>query len=342
MYIQFLILIIIILLLCKLYNNNTVYEQFTNDILVPIDIVYTWVDGSDLKWNKTKNKYINIFSINKDSNINNRFNDNNELKYSLRSIYKYANWINNIYIVVADGQKPKWLNTNHNKIHLINHSDIIDKKYLPTFNSHVIEHNIYKIPNLTENFLYFNDDFFLGNYIKPNDIMYNNRIGYYFYDNRKTCKQFGNTINNEIGFKSAWKNNNKLIKLLDKKLININCPWHQGVLCKKSIFVELNNKYSKIIYEVLNNKFRSVNDIAPIGLSLYYGLFKNKYKINRNLNSIYIEFNKSNTFINKLNKINHNKPHFFCINDLGSNTKNMLLLNNFFKYKFPNKSPYEL
>lgn len=350
--IRFFLICIFIILISIIYKFYNIYvlsknENFinNNNVSVPIDIVYTWVDGNDMNWLNNKNKYLKYVS-NYDGNINNRFNDNNELKYSLRSIYKYANWINNIYIVVADGQKPKWLNTNHNKIHLINHSEIIDKEYLPTFNSHVIEHNLYKIPNLSENFLYFNDDFFLGNYIKKKDIMYNDNIGYYLtkkkYGNKNSsCKYISEVTNNEIGFVSAWKNNNKLIKLLDEKLYNINCPWHQGVLCKKSIFVEINYKYKNIINKVLNNKFRSIDDIAPIGLSLFYGLYKKKYIINTKISNRYVPLNKSKNFIYYLNSILYNRPKFFCINDIGTNDTNIKYMNDFFELYFKDKCPYE-
>ena len=85
----------------------------------PIDLVYTWVDGSDKKWLDKKNKYSkNISSV--EDNI--RYTNIDELKYSLRSVYKYANWVSNIYIVVDDDQKPEWLNIDNSKMHLIKHT----------------------------------------------------------------------------------------------------------------------------------------------------------------------------------------------------------------------------
>lgn len=44
----------------------------------------------------------------------------------------------------------------------MDHREIIDHDYLPTFNSHVIEANLHKIPNLSEHFIYFNDDVFVA------------------------------------------------------------------------------------------------------------------------------------------------------------------------------------
>ena len=46
----------------------------------------------------------------------NRYRDSDELRYSLRSIAKYAPWIRNIYMVSAN-QVPKWLNTKAEHLH---------------------------------------------------------------------------------------------------------------------------------------------------------------------------------------------------------------------------------
>eukprot|EP00505_MAST-04D_sp_SCG-Rhode-Island_P006023 Stramenopile-MAST_4_protein_6023 len=37
----------------------------------------------------------------------NRYRDNQELKYSFRSLFKYAPWVRNIYLVTS-GQVPNW------------------------------------------------------------------------------------------------------------------------------------------------------------------------------------------------------------------------------------------
>ena len=58
----------------------------------------------------------------------------------------------------------EWLNTKHPKLNIVCHEDFIPQKFLPTFNSHTIEWNFHRIPGLTEQFVYFNDDMFL---LKP-------------------------------------------------------------------------------------------------------------------------------------------------------------------------------
>ncbi|MDR2526969.1 MAG: Stealth CR1 domain-containing protein, partial [Rickettsiales bacterium] len=130
-----------------------------------VDLVYTWVDGNDPVWQKERNKF---FLINKRDFHKSRFRDNNELKYSLRSVSKFASFINNIFIVTHK-QKPSFLNLSHPKIHIIDHSQILPSEAIPNYNSIAIEMCIDNIPNLQEKYIYFNDDFFFGNYVKSSD-----------------------------------------------------------------------------------------------------------------------------------------------------------------------------
>lgn len=132
-----------------------------------IDMVYLWVDGSDQRWIAKKNLYLP-----KDRQLpleiagDCRFVEHDELKYSLRSLEKFAGWVNHIYIV-TDGQVPTWLDRLHPKITIIDHKQIIPEGYLPTFNSVVLEFYLHKIPGLSEHFLYANDDMLFGREVAP-------------------------------------------------------------------------------------------------------------------------------------------------------------------------------
>ena len=88
-----------------------------------------------------------------------RYRDYNTLKYLLRGIDKYLPWIRNLYIIVEqESQIPKWL--NRDKVKIIYHKDIIPEKLLPTYNSGTIEMYLKNIPELSEYFIYGNDDMF--------------------------------------------------------------------------------------------------------------------------------------------------------------------------------------
>ncbi len=66
------------------------FPIFEKDIL--IDVVYTWVNGSDPEFIRQLFKYL----PNNEYHQPQRYIENHEIKYSLRSIEKYAPWVRDI------------------------------------------------------------------------------------------------------------------------------------------------------------------------------------------------------------------------------------------------------
>lgn len=131
-----------------------------------IDLVYLWVDGDDPKWLEKKQRFTGKLPDNSEENSKGRYINNDELKYSLRSVEKYVPWIRRIYIV-TDNQCPDWLDRNHPRIRIVDHTEILPEKALPCFNSSVIEYFLYKVPGLAEHFLFANDDMFFNKPLSP-------------------------------------------------------------------------------------------------------------------------------------------------------------------------------
>jgi hypothetical protein len=131
-----------------------------------IDIVYLWVDGNDPVWRRKRQTSLiqlssqNQSSIAKYGNVEGRFRDNDELRYSLRALERYFPDCGHVYII-TDAQKPAWLQ-NSAQISIIDHKDLIPANKLPTFDSANIESYIHHIPNLSERYFYLNDDVFFG------------------------------------------------------------------------------------------------------------------------------------------------------------------------------------
>lgn len=99
----------------------------------------------------------------------NRFEDNEELRYSLRSLEQYAPWVRRIFLV-TNGQIPHWLNLDHPRLTIVTHQDIFpNASHLPTFSSPAIESHIHRIPGLSDHFLYLNDDVMLMQDVWPED-----------------------------------------------------------------------------------------------------------------------------------------------------------------------------
>ena len=139
-------------------------EPTVSECRFPVDVVYTWVDGTDPAWNAAREQRlagITGTAQTRESSGQARFFDRDELRYSFRSIHLFAPWVRRIHLVTA-GQVPDWLDTDHPMVNLVDHTDILPADGLPTFNSHAIETSLHTIEGLAEHFVYFNDDFFLG------------------------------------------------------------------------------------------------------------------------------------------------------------------------------------
>jgi hypothetical protein len=106
-----------------------------------------------------------------DTMSSNRYRDSEELRYSLRSLIKYAPWIHRIYLV-TDNQIPYWLNIDTNRLTVVSHESIFaNKSHLPVFSSPAIEANLHNIPGLSKYFIYFNDDVMVGSPVVPDDFL---------------------------------------------------------------------------------------------------------------------------------------------------------------------------
>ena len=329
-----------------------------------IDIVVTWVDSEDLNWYNEKNKYLGNTGINKIMNSDERYRNWNLIKYWFRGVERYAPWVNKIFFV-TEGHLPEWLNTNHEKLVLVKHSDFIDQEFLPTYNSNVIELSLHKITGgLSENFVLFNDDMFLMNPTTQKD---------FFEDGLpKDIGVFSPIVPNYGGIASIVLNNLEVInKYFNKKSVLdvagkkffklfygkhliknfVALLWkpvlgfydyHIPISHKKSVFKLLENQEKQLFLDTYKNKFRSKDEINH-WLMRYWNLCSGDF-IPRNINfGRYYEISNSN--IELRNILMKDKCKVICVNDSTDienfeETKKEIL--EIFEEKFPNKSKYEL
>ncbi len=139
----------------------------------PIDIVYLWVNGNDANWRaKRRNAAQKLSPSALDDmavygNVEGRFRDNDELRYSLRALEAFFPSHGHIYIV-TDQQTPEWLHAAPG-LTVVDHRDLIPAAHLPMFDSGNIESYIHRIPNLSERYFYLNDDVFFGAPVQVSD-----------------------------------------------------------------------------------------------------------------------------------------------------------------------------
>jgi len=153
--------------------NNSHSGSTPMSINEPIDIVYTWVDGKNPVFRQEQCHCL-AEHPGRPSEITSPklFHDNQELRFSLRSMETFAPWVRKVFLVTNGQPPPSWIRKDHPKLNLVTHRDIFpDPDCLPTFNSNAIELNLHRIKGLSRRFLYFNDDVFLGRPITPRDFL---------------------------------------------------------------------------------------------------------------------------------------------------------------------------
>uniref|UniRef100_A0A8C5DXN8 N-acetylglucosamine-1-phosphotransferase subunits alpha/beta n=1 Tax=Gouania willdenowi TaxID=441366 RepID=A0A8C5DXN8_GOUWI len=145
-----------------------------------------------------------------------RFEDNEELRYSLRSVEQHAPWVRHIFIV-TNGQIPSWLNLDNPRVSVVSHQDIfLNHSHLPTFSSPSIETHIHRIPGLSQKFIYLNDDVMFGKDVWPDD----------FYSHSKGQKVYLTwpVPNCAEGCPGSWIKDG----YCDKACNNSACDWDGG------------------------------------------------------------------------------------------------------------------
>lgn len=307
-----------------------------------IDAVYLWVDDSDPVWRKKKNHYSsnseNMYAAVHEC----RFRDNNELRFSLRSLEKYAPWINNVFLI-TDDQKPSWV--NEKEIHIIDHKEIFpDWTALPNFNSNAIELCSHRIKNLSEHYMLFNDDFILGNAVYPD----------YFF--------------NKDGTPISWvvkKTSSKITKsshdYYTKQIIEekMSVPFlfkvrHYPKAFTKTIMQGIWEEFDDEIRLTLSHRFRSNTDIRIITLFPHFAYYNNLNEIVP-INKIIPTFRHfgvklphigaslgDKNFRRKLFTAKYFKPLTMCFNDApkASDYERTLLIDTY-KKMLPDKSRFE-
>ena len=133
----------------------------------PIDVVITWVDGNDPVLNAKRALYIQPEQANeKKIAAPTRYANNGEIYWCVRSVNKFMPWVRRIFLV-TDGQDPHV--ESRIPLEIVDHSVIFRgyEQYLPTFCSVSIEAMMWRIPGLSEHFIYINDDFMICRPVTP-------------------------------------------------------------------------------------------------------------------------------------------------------------------------------
>lgn len=295
-------------------------ESADNIVNFPIDVVVTWVDSSDQAWSEKRDKYKHLATgLHQDAASNARFQSRDELRYCLRSVYYFAKFVRNIYLV-TDDQAPRWLDLTDQRIKIIPHKEIFpDNSDLPVFNSHAIEANLHRIEGLSENFIYLNDDVFLWNKCRPTDFFdYSGGANIEF-------EKFPNIYGESLASVPAWRtsaiNVNKL--MIERFGAAIYKPHlHIPFSMKRSVMEQIWSEFPDAMKKVSKSRFRSHEDISPA--SFFYPTFAYLTGAARVGSTKSIRTSLGRADFRKIieNAIQDPDMKFLCINDDDSKTAN--------------------
>jgi hypothetical protein len=308
----------------------------------PIDVVYTWVDGSDPHWLRQRASFSDQPYHEEAANAA-RYLSRDELRYSLRSLHLYAPWVRTIYLVTAD-QTPAWLNTDHPQIRVVSHKEIFkDPSALPTFNSHAIESQLHHIDGLSEHFLYFNDDVMLGREIFPQHFFLPNGLGKFYLSS--ALVPFGDPSPEDPPVAAAGKNNRRLIAerfgdTIFRKMKHVPHALHRSVLD------EIEAEFPEEHRRTAASRFRSVTDVSVTSsLHHYYAFHTQRSFPGEGLVYRYCDVGKPNVERVLGRLLAERDAHVFCLNDTTSTeadvSRQQSLMSRFLDEYFPVPSPYE-
>lgn len=325
-----------------------------------MDFVITWVDGADESWIEEKNKYLDNGMRQSAA----QYREWGLLKYWFRTVEKYAPWVEKIYFVTC-GQKPEWLNEDNPKLKLVNHKEFIPAEYLPTFSSHTIELNLHRIEGLSEKFVYFNDDMYLGASVKGTDF-FNGDLPKFVGVMSNLIPSipsdpFIHFLSNNISVINAHFNKRGVLKRNFFKWYNIkygkgfykniylsavskftgfyNC--HNPSSMLKSVFCEVWEKEFELLDKTCKNKFRQLSDVNQYVMS-YYAACLGKFSPASPKESAFFTVGESDERI--YNAFKTQKYKQLCINDNVGNIDfdfEKEKINSMMQSLFPEKSSFE-
>lgn len=305
-----------------------------------IDIVIPFYNDSDSIWREILHKHMSEEGSSDRQVVGEeRYRDWENFKYWFRGVEENCEWVNKVFLLVAsESQVPEWLDRDNPKLRIVLHKEFIPEELLPTFNASTIEVFISRIEDLSDNYVYCNDDYFFMNPTRAG-MFFVDEYPVYQYGERELEKldtsgedgTFYQTLNNGMD--------------LQVRICGDKAHWyaidHLPVSHKKDFEKEiLDEYYDDFIKANSTSRFRSRNNYCSHVFVCLYKDLKPYYKFNTYRNSSYVSVRKDTNFED------YKYYDMVCFNDTQLlnqedfiDVKNRML--DFLEKKFPYKSTFE-
>jgi len=273
----------------NLNRVQQLWENIPSDVLpvgVPekLDVVYTWV-RNDEAFAKMRHAEQEKASGIKKTMPAHRFNDHGELQLSVSCLLKHSrDLIRNIYIVTIRPQVPEFmlqegtreadriLKPEYADVIKIVHHDEFFPSYVktPCFNSNVIEAELWRIPGLTDKFLYSNDDFITPGPLTHRDlftpdgqmIMHIDPSEFYLPGYHSIRKYIGDDISKSRYRTAERFPLNDVLKISGTNINDLGSWSHVIIVVDKQIVENLYKDHEKDMIQNSALNFRTANDLV--------------------------------------------------------------------------------
>ena len=235
-----------------------------------IDAVITWVDGSDQEYKKKIEKHLTT-----STNYKKQYLQANEIEYCVKSILKFAPFIRKIFIV-TDNQKPSFSSLENliasNKVKVVDHKEIFKgyEKYLPTFNIRSIDAVLHRIEDLSEMFVYFNDDVFLVDkiceedwFVKDKAVLMGKWARSYSIN---PLKVLSGKLKKTLGLRPSFNASQSKAANISGFKKEYFKSYHTARPQIKSVIKEFYHKNPKYLTDQIKYRFRNYNQYMPYSL----------------------------------------------------------------------------
>jgi len=316
-------------------------EATVLDCRFPIDAVYTWVDGSDPAWNAAREARLAELPASahrKEASGRARFVSRDELRYSMRSLHLFAPWLRTIHVVTA-GQVPPWL-TEDPRVRIVDHSEILPSEALPTFHSHAIESSLHKVPDLAEQFVYFNDDVLLGRPVPPQIFFTPSGQPAVFFSPYSIGLE--DPTRGTPWLQAAWNNRRLLRETFG--FVSTHSLAHVPHPHRRSVLDEIEGRFTEELARTARSPFRSADDLSLLSsFAQHYGVATGAAVIGSGVNA-YVDIGTFDVR-RRLRRVLQRDQDFVCLGDHHEHSLKpevlQEVLHGFFETYLPVTAPWE-
>ena len=223
----------------------------------PIDVLIKYIDLTDKTLNRT-----GIKQIQKDE-------DNEEMRYSIRSILQYIPWVRKIFILMPN-EKVKYFKPYDEikeKIVYVKDKDLLG---YDSANIYAFTFNLFRLEKfgISNNFIYMDDDFFIGKKL--------NKSNFFYYDekSKKIVPSLHNKDFNELNRYITLSRYNQIYKTKDNLAPQCFMAWILSLVSTEKFFLDYYKNITLINPNPTHNAIAyNIQDLKEI-----YELVKNNYQ----------------------------------------------------------------